>query len=112
MDIVQKYPKQNSDGKKYSRTKKETFYSFTDKMNLEYEMLSEALAVVRLFLLLSPNWPKCVAQLAVARLVCRPDDWWPYKTHKLCGAKIPPPGKCLTFRLLHGVTGRFLLTNF
>jgi len=35
--------------------KKETFYSFTDKMNLEYEMLSEALAVVRLFLLLSPN---------------------------------------------------------
>ena len=35
--------------------KKETFYSFTDKMNLEYEMLSEALAVVQLFLLLSPN---------------------------------------------------------
>jgi len=28
--------------------------------------------------LVSPIWPKRVAQLVVARLVCRPADWWPY----------------------------------
>jgi len=38
--------------------------------------------MVQLFLLLSPSWPKCDAQLAVARLVCRPDDWWPLQEYR------------------------------